>query len=145
MEIYKSRILTLYSTYNSESKNKIRGPIQKNISHITKEINIFLFVLGQANGDAVSDLGEQLQDNLGSALPPGITNLTQNFNPEDAEKLLMEKCRKNTGSDEAYEKAKASHSPLFYTPSHIYSVRGLERSELGGSHGCTGRLWDRFL
>jgi len=27
----------------------------------------------------------------------------------------------------------------------LYSVRGLERSELGGSHGCTGRLWDRFL
>jgi len=27
----------------------------------------------------------------------------------------------------------------------IYSVRGLERSELGGSHGCPGRLWDRFL
>jgi len=26
----------------------------------------------------------------------------------------------------------------------IYSVRGLERSELGGSHGCPGRLWDRF-
>jgi len=27
----------------------------------------------------------------------------------------------------------------------LYSVRGLERSELGGSHGCQGRLWDRFL
>jgi len=27
----------------------------------------------------------------------------------------------------------------------VYSVRGLERSELGGSHGCPGRLWDRFL
>jgi len=27
----------------------------------------------------------------------------------------------------------------------LYSVRGLERSELGGSHGCPGRLWDRFL
>jgi len=26
----------------------------------------------------------------------------------------------------------------------LYSVRGLERSELGGSHGCPGRLWDRF-
>jgi len=26
-----------------------------------------------------------------------------------------------------------------------YSVRGLERSELGGSHGCPGRLWNRFL
>jgi len=24
----------------------------------------------------------------------------------------------------------------------LYSVRGLERSELGGSHGCPGRLWD---
>jgi len=28
---------------------------------------------------------------------------------------------------------------------HLYSVRGLERSELGGSHGCPGRLWERFL
>jgi len=27
----------------------------------------------------------------------------------------------------------------------LYSVRGLERSELGGSHGCPGRLWDRCL
>jgi len=27
----------------------------------------------------------------------------------------------------------------------LYSVRGLERSELGGSHGWPGRLWDRFL
>jgi len=27
----------------------------------------------------------------------------------------------------------------------VYSVRGLERSGLGGSHGCPGRLWDRFL
>jgi len=27
----------------------------------------------------------------------------------------------------------------------VYSVRGLERSELGGSRGCPGRLWDRFL
>jgi len=27
----------------------------------------------------------------------------------------------------------------------IYSVRGLERSELVGSHGCPGRLWERFL
>jgi len=27
----------------------------------------------------------------------------------------------------------------------VYSVRGLERSELGGSHGCPGRLWDRVL
>jgi len=26
-----------------------------------------------------------------------------------------------------------------------YSVQGLERSELGGSHGCLGRLWDRLL
>jgi len=29
-------------------------------------------------------------------------------------------------------------------PNQLYSVRGLERSELGGSHGCPGRLWDRF-
>gem|GEM_PF-4432070 len=28
---------------------------------------------------------------------------------------------------------------------YLYSVRGLERSGLGGSHGCPGRLWDRFL
>jgi len=28
---------------------------------------------------------------------------------------------------------------------NIYSARWLERSELGGSHGCPGRLWDRFL
>jgi len=27
----------------------------------------------------------------------------------------------------------------------LYSVRGLERSELGGSHGCPGRLWDLTL
>jgi len=27
----------------------------------------------------------------------------------------------------------------------LNSVRGLERSELGGSHGCPGRLWDQFL
>jgi len=27
----------------------------------------------------------------------------------------------------------------------LYSVRGLERSELSGSHGCPGRLWDCFL
>jgi len=30
-------------------------------------------------------------------------------------------------------------------PEVLYSVRGLERSELGGSHGCPGRLWDRVL
>jgi len=27
----------------------------------------------------------------------------------------------------------------------LYSVRGLEPSELGVSHGCPGRLWDPFL
>jgi len=27
----------------------------------------------------------------------------------------------------------------------LYSVRGLERRELGGSHRCPGRLWERFL
>jgi len=27
----------------------------------------------------------------------------------------------------------------------LYSVRGLERSELGGSHGCPGRLWDQIF
>jgi len=27
----------------------------------------------------------------------------------------------------------------------LYSVRGLERIELGGSHGSPERLWDRFL
>jgi len=32
---------------------------------------------------------------------------------------------------------------VLYIP--LYSVRGWERSELGGSHGCLGRLWDRFL
>jgi len=26
----------------------------------------------------------------------------------------------------------------------LYSVRGLERSELDGSHGCPGSFWDRF-
>jgi|GEM_PF-6342663 len=31
------------------------------------------------------------------------------------------------------------------SPKFLYSVRGLERSELGGSHGWPGRLWDRFL
>jgi len=39
----------------------------------------------------------------------------------------------------------------FYNNSHkkyfmlLYSVRGLERTELGGSHGCPGRLWYQFL
>jgi len=28
---------------------------------------------------------------------------------------------------------------------YLYPVRGLDRSELGGSHGCPRRLWDRFL
>jgi len=48
------------------------------------------------------------------------------------------------------------HSPLFipnsrlyhwfiYFHSCLYSVRGLERSELGGSHGCpAGRIWDFY-
>jgi len=26
----------------------------------------------------------------------------------------------------------------------VYSVQGLERSELGGFHGCPGRLWTDF-
>jgi len=34
---------------------------------------------------------------------------------------------------------------ISYCPALLYSVRGLERSELGGSHGCPGLLWDRFL
>jgi len=29
--------------------------------------------------------------------------------------------------------------------SKLYSARGLEWSELSGSHGCPGRLWYRFL
>jgi len=39
------------------------------------------------------------------------------------------------------------YQPIGFTGVEIevYSVRGLERSELGGSHGCPGRLWDRFL
>jgi len=32
-----------------------------------------------------------------------------------------------------------------YYYQRLYSVQGLERSELGVSHGCPGRLWDRFL
>jgi len=39
--------------------------------------------------------------------------------------------------------AKSKLNPI--APISLYSVRGLERSELGGSHGCPGRLWDRFL
>jgi len=31
------------------------------------------------------------------------------------------------------------------TTSYLYSVRGLDWSELGGSHGCPGRLWARRL
>jgi len=31
-----------------------------------------------------------------------------------------------------------------YLSKLLYSVRGLERSELGRFHGCPGRLWDRF-
>jgi len=30
------------------------------------------------------------------------------------------------------------------SPLYLYSVRGLERSELGRSHGCPGRICDRF-
>jgi len=37
------------------------------------------------------------------------------------------------------------HLPKVNSYLVLYSVRGLERSELGGSHGCPGRLWDRFL
>jgi len=37
------------------------------------------------------------------------------------------------------------HMPCLSVWVALYSVRGLERSELGGSHGCPGRLWDRFL
>jgi len=29
-----------------------------------------------------------------------------------------------------------------YDATVLYSVRGLERSELGGSHGCPGHIWD---
>jgi len=36
-------------------------------------------------------------------------------------------------------------SKYLFLYSFLYSVRGLERNELGGSHGCPGRLWDRFL
>jgi len=31
------------------------------------------------------------------------------------------------------------------TSRYLYPVRGSEWSGLGGSHGCPGRLWDRFL
>jgi len=34
---------------------------------------------------------------------------------------------------------------IIYTYELLNSVRGSVRSELGGSHGCPGRLWDRFL
>jgi len=34
---------------------------------------------------------------------------------------------------------------LYHFHPLLYSVRGFERSELGGSHGCSGRLWDRLL
>jgi len=34
---------------------------------------------------------------------------------------------------------------LSYRQYQLYSVRGLERSELDGSLGCPGRLWDPFL
>jgi len=32
-----------------------------------------------------------------------------------------------------------------FTLVHLYPVRGSEWSGLGGSHGCPGRIWDRFL
>jgi len=37
------------------------------------------------------------------------------------------------------------HKVSFTLQTLLYSVRGLERSELGGSHGCPGCLWDRIL
>jgi len=40
---------------------------------------------------------------------------------------------------------KVCTKPTYIGTRRVYSVRGLERSELGGSHGCPGRLWDRFL
>jgi len=32
-----------------------------------------------------------------------------------------------------------------WVPAYLYSIRGLERSELGGSQGCPGRFGDQFL
>jgi|GEM_PF-3707010 len=43
----------------------------------------------------------------------------------------------------ALSTAQGTH--LTCTATHLYSVRGLEPSGLGGSHGCPGRLWDRFF
>gem|GEM_PF-5236587 len=37
-------------------------------------------------------------------------------------------------------------SPYYWPlPLRLYPVRGSEWSGLGGSHGCPGRIWDRFL
>jgi len=43
------------------------------------------------------------------------------------------------------DKAKLNGKAILALNTYLYSVRGLERSELGGTHGCPGRLWDRFL
>jgi len=40
---------------------------------------------------------------------------------------------------------KVVHRSASKLQTSLYSVRGLERSEWGGSHSCPGRLWDRFL
>jgi len=46
------------------------------------------------------------------------------------------------GLDKQINEWIVNHSKVYKC---VYSVRGLERSELNRSHGCPGRLWDRFL
>lgn len=58
--------------------------------------------------EPVADIGETLKNLNVEGLPPNLSNITETFKVEDAEKILSEKCRKNSGGDQAYADAKVN-------------------------------------
>lgn len=58
--------------------------------------------------DPAADIGDTLKNLNVEGLPANLGNITETFKVEDAEKILSEKCRKNSGGDEAYANAKVS-------------------------------------
>jgi len=60
---------------------------------------------------------------------------------------ILEIKKAASGIEKTTKNSTKQVTDLFWPPygESIYSVRGLERSELGGSYGCPGHLWDLFL
>jgi len=102
---------------------------------------------------AIIDFLKDIHNANKSFLPVCETVITHPSGNHQTDHSLLKEAKENNaviemGQGDGYSIADALKVQKLSNLSEkvcLDSVRGLERSELDGSHGCPGRLWDRFL